>query len=298
MVGPTTRLRRALLYMPGDSRRKIEKGAASAADCIVMDWEDGIAPGAREEARAQTITSARALDFGDSECLIRVNPVDHTEHEADISALQEANVDGVVLPKVEGAAQLAKVCETLLLQELRKELPRHSLSLLVIVETARGLAHLPEIAAFAGSEPRCQALIFGALDYIASVGGQTTRSGQESHFARSAVVMQAKAHGLQAIDTVYPAYQDEAGLRADTRRGLELGYTGKQIIHPNQIEPVQSLHSPTEQQIAAARRIIQAYKAQTGKGVGAFALDGRMVDLPIVKEARRLLERAAATTEV
>ena len=288
------RLRRALLYMPGDSRRKIARGAVSGVDSVVMDLEDGVAPNARETARATTVACLRELDFGRSEALVRVNQMDHPEHEADLLSVLPVAPAGIVLPKTESVQQLRALNERLLLYELQAGIARQSTIILVIVETARGLARLGEIAAYAGAERRIQALIFGALDYIASVGGQTTASGQESFYARSAVVMQAKAHGLQAVDTVYPVYQDEVGLLEDTRRGVELGYTGKQIIHPSQIAPVQAAHSPTAEQIERARRIAAAYKAQAEAGVGAFTLDGQMVDMPVVKEAWALLERAAA----
>lgn len=289
------RLRRALLYMPGDSRRKITRGCSSGVDCVVMDLEDGVAPNAREAARDIIISCLKELDFGRSEALVRVNPVGHPDHEADMQAALSVAPDGIVLPKTESVEQLRVLGERLQLHELRAGIRKHSIAILAIIETTLGVSRLGEIAAYAGTEPRIQALIFGALDYIASVGGQTTKSGHESVYARSAVVMQAKAYGLQAVDTVYPAYQDEEGLLEDTQRGIEMGYTGKQIIHPSQIAPVQAAFAPTQEQIERARRIVDAYEAQAKTGVGAFALDGQMVDIPVVTEAWALLEWAAAT---
>lgn len=289
------RSRRALLYMPGDSKRKIQRGASSGVDVIVMDLEDGVAQSERQLARVTIQECVQEVDFGRSETLVRVNPMGHPDHEDDIRAILSLRIDGIVLPKVESVEQLSLINERMLLHETISGLPRHSMVVLAILETALGLARLAEIASYAGEEPRFQGLIFGALDYIASLGGQTTESGVESFYARSAVVLHAKAHGLQAVDTVYPAFQDVDGLREDTQKGIELGYTGKQIIHPAQIETVQTAFLPSPEQIKRAQKIVSAYEEQAKVGIGAFALEGQMVDMPVVKEAMTLLERAAAS---
>ena len=289
------RLRRALLYMPGDSKRKIHRGASSGVDVIVMDLEDGVAPSERRKARDTIRNCLHEVDFGRSESLVRVNPMGDPDHEEDIRAVLSQRIDGIVLPKVECVQQLIQLNEQLLLHETISGIPRHSMVVLAILETALGLARLAEIASYAGEAPRFQGLIFGALDYIASLGGQTTESGKESFYARSAVILHAKAHGLQAVDTVYPAYKDLEGLLKDTQRGIEMGYTGKQIIHPAQIEPVQTAYSPTAEQVKRAQQIVSAYEERAKAGIGAFALDGQMVDMPVIKEAMALLARAAAS---
>ena len=278
--------------MPGDSPRKISRGAASGVDVMVMDLEDGVSPKQRPEARETIRRSLQELEFGRSEAFVRINPADHLDHEADLHSVLCDRLDGIVLPKVESVEQLAVLHERLQLHERMAGLLRHSFVVFAIIETALGLARLAEIAAYAAQVQRIQGLIFGALDYIASMGGHTTKQGHESFVARSTVVMHAKAHGLEAIDTVYPAFRDRAGLLQDTRSGVEMGYTGKQIIHPDQIEPVQHAHSPTAEQLERARNIVRAHQEQEEMGVGAFALDGEMVDMPVVKEAIALLERA------
>ncbi|MCY4008681.1 MAG: CoA ester lyase [Anaerolineaceae bacterium] len=286
------RWRRALLYMPGDSPRKINRGANSGVDGMVMDLEDGVASKQRAVARETIRSALQELDFGRSEAFVRVNPVGHVDHEADLRGVLCDRLDGIVLPKVESVEQLQATHERLALHETMAGLPRDSLAVFAIIETALGLVRLAEIAAFAAQLQRMQGLIFGALDYIASLGGHTTKQGHESFVARSTVVMHAKAHGLEAIDTVYPAFRDREGLLQDTQTGIEMGYTGKQIIHPDQVQPVQDAHSPTAEQLDRARSIVRAHREQEQLGVGAFALDGEMIDMPVIKEALALLERA------
>ena len=162
------------------------------------------------------------------------------------------------------------------------------------VETPKGILNLKEIA----SQPRLEALIFGGEDYAASVGATRTPGAEELLYARSAVVAACAAYGLQAIDMVSVNFQDLEALRREARFGAQLGYTGKQVIHPNQVAPVQEAFTPDEASIQTARRLVEAFEMQQARGAGAFALDGRMIDMPLVRAAQNVLERARAAGKI
>lgn len=273
------RARRTLLYVPGSDWRKIEKAAGLGADCVCLDLEDGVAANRKAEARELVKRAYAELDFGLSERLVRINPIGAGMEAEDFDIVRAAKPDGVVLPK---AAEAAHV------QRVGKELP--SLPILAQIESAMGLVNLKEIAS---SSAQLEALIFGAEDFASDVGAMRTAEANEIFYARSAVVAFASAFGLQAIDMLQVNFKDEAGLEKLATQGAQLGYSGMQIVHPDQIEVVSKAFTPSDAQVAAARRLIEAFEQNQGEGRGAFALDGKMVDMPLVKAARRVLARAA-----
>ena len=293
------RARRALMYTPGDDLKKITKAAALGVDCLCMDIEDGVAPSRKVEARQTIIAALGALDFGRTERLVRINAVGSGLEAADLEAIFSAGAqirpDGVVLPKAESAAQVQWVSGQIAAAERRYGWSSGGLALIIQIETAIGLVNIREVLS---ADPRLQAVIFGAEDLAASMGAKRTPAGWEVFYARSAVAAHAAAFDLQAIDMVYLDFHDQTGLEAEARQGAQMGYEGKQIIHPNQIEPTQRAFTPTEDEVAHARRVVEAFALQQGAGRGAFALDGKMVDLPIVKIAQRVLDRAAASGNV
>lgn len=289
------RARRALLYTPGDELKKITKAAALGVDCLCMDMEDGVALSHKAEARQTIVAALGSLDFGRTERLVRINAVGSGLEAADLEAVfsvgEQVRPDGVVLPKAESAAQVQWVSAQIAMAEARYGWPAGEIPLIVQIETAVGLVNIREVLS---ADPRLQAVIFGSEDLAASMGAIRTPAGWEVFYARGAVVAHAAAFDLQAIDMVYLDFHDQAGLEAEARQGAQMGYEGKQIIHPNQIEPTQRLFTPSEEEITHARRVVEAFEQHQRVGRGAFALDGKMVDLPIVKIARRVLDRAAA----
>jgi citrate lyase beta subunit len=279
------RARRALLYMPGDDLHKIRKAATLGVDCICMDLEDGVAQNRKAEARATIAQALAELDFGPAERLVRINPIGSGLEADDLTAALAARPDGIVVPKVESAAQIQWVDAEITRQQA---VPT---ALIVLVETALGIVRLAEIAAAA---PRLEAIIFGAEDLAGDIGAVRTPGGEEVFYARSAIVTHAAAFGLQAIDMVFVDFHDPEGLRAEALAGARLGYSGKQIIHPAQVEPTQAAFTPSAAEIAAAQRLVDAFAAHQAAGRGAFALDGKMVDAPVMKAAARVLSRARA----
>ena len=286
--------RRALLYMPGDSRPKIEKALSLGVDCICMDMEDGTAFNRKEKAREVIAAALQELDFGRSEKLIRINGVGTGLEADDLAETLPHHPDGVVIPKVESLADVEWVSEQIEAMELSQGWDLNSIRILAILESAKGIINLKEIA----SHPRLDALVFGAEDYAASIGATRTRGGQEVLFARSQVVLYAAANDLQAIDVVFVNFKDVVNLKVDALLGAQMGFTGKQIIHPNQIAPVHEAYSPSDAEIDYAQRLLSAFEAAEAEGAGVIAFEGKMIDMPLVKSARYIIERAKAAGKI
>jgi citrate lyase beta subunit len=281
--------------MPGTDWHKIEKATGLNADSVCLDLEDGVAPGRKAEARETAARALKTLDLHRSERLARINAIGSGLEAEDLAAVLPARPAGVVIPKVASAEQVKWVGDQIAEVEKAQGWPAGDIRIIAMIESARGLLNLPQIA---GADKRLDALIFGAEDYAADVGAIRTPAGNEVLYARSAVVAVAAAFDLQAIDLLYLDFRDIDGLRKEARRGAELGYAGMQVIHPNQIAPVQETFTPDDAAIAHAMRIIQANDQQQASGGGAFALDGKMIDMPIVKVAERVLARARAAGKI
>ncbi len=287
--------RRALLYMPGDDRHKIEKATTLGVDCICMDMEDGVAITRKVEARAVIAQAMKDLNFGNSERCIRINSFGSGFEKFDLAAAVAANPDAIVVPKVESARQVKEISEYIEMYEHSSKMNVGSIRMLVGVETAKGILNLKEIAE---ADKRLEAIIFGAEDFAASVGATRTKEAHEVLYARSAVVTACAANELQAIDMVYIDFRDVEGLRAEAEEGARLGFSGKQIIHPNQVAPVQEAFTPSNEAIEYAQRVVRAFSASQKEGKGAFALDGKMIDMPLLKNAQKVLDRAKAAGKV
>jgi citrate lyase beta subunit len=283
--------RRALLYMPGDDRRKIEKSATLGVDCICMDLEDGTAINKKAEARQVIAQAMREIDFGSSERCIRINSIGSGWEKDDLAAALEARPDTIVVPKVELPEHVNWVSEQIGAYEQSHKLHQGGIRMLIGVETARGILNL---SAIAGSDKRLDAVIFGGEDFAASVGATRTLDAIELLYARQAVVTACAAYGLQPIDIVAIDFKDLEALRVESEFGARLGFLGKQIIHPAQVEPVQTAFTPSQEAIEYALRVVEAFDLSQKEGKGAFALDGKMIDMPLLKNAQKVLERARA----
>jgi citrate lyase beta subunit len=283
--------RRALLYMPGDDRRKIEKATTLGVDCICMDMEDGVAVTRKAEARAVIAQAMKDLDFGESERCIRINSIGSGLEAYDLAAALATNPDTIVVPKIESGDQVKWVSDHIETYELSSNRDIGSVRLLVGVETAKGILNLRKIAE---ADRRLEAVIFGAEDYAASIGARRTKDATEVLYARQAVVTACAANGLQAIDMVFIDFRDGEGLRLEAEQGAGFGFSGKQVIHPDQVPVVQEAFSPSDDEIDYAKRVVETFEASQREGRGAYALDGRMIDMPLLKNARKVLDRARA----
>jgi citrate lyase beta subunit len=281
--------------MPGDDRRKIEKSTTLGVDCICMDMEDGVAMTRKTEARAIIAEAMKELDFGESERCIRINSIGSGLESYDLVAALATSPDTIVVPKVEFADQVKWVSDHIESYELSSNQKVGSVRLLVGVETAKGIMNLRKIAE---ADRRLEAIIFGAEDYAASIGARRTKEAMEVLYARQAVVTACVANDLQAIDMVYIDFRDLEGLRLEAEQGAGWGFNGKQVIHPNQVPVVQEAFTPSVEEIDYAKRVVDTFETSQREGRGAYALDGKMIDMPLLKNARKVLDRAHAAGKV
>jgi citrate lyase beta subunit len=286
--------RRALLYMPGDDWHKINKALSLGVDCICMDMEDGAALNRKAEARATIARALRELEFGRSEKLARINAVGSGLEKDDIEAVLPFHPDGIVIPKLEALDQILWAHELIESAELAYGWPLNSIRMLVGIETAKGILNIKEIA----SHPRLDGLIFGGEDFAASIGATRTLEATELLYGRQAVLTAAAAYGLQAIDIVTVEFRDTDIVRKEAAFGAQLGFSGKQIIHPAQVAPVQEAFTPDDASIAYAKRIVDTFAAHQAEGAGAYELDGKMVDMPLLRNAQKVLDRARAAGKI
>lgn len=269
---------RSLLFAPGNDERKLAKALAAGADAVVADLEDAVPAGEKDAARA---TAGRVLAAEPTASLaaVRVNGAGTDEWEADLEAVAGLELDALVLPKATPAAVAA----------LGPEGP----PVVAIVETAAGLRLAYEIAC----APRVAALVLGAVDLGVELGLEPRADGQEVLYARSKLVVDSAAAGIRSpFDLVHVDVRDGEGLEAEARLARSLGFRGKACIHPAQVPVVNRVFSPTDDEIDRARRVVAAYEQALADGRGAVAVEGEMVDLPVVERARRILAESERST--
>ncbi len=273
---------RSLLFVPGSDERKLRRALASSADAVVADLEDGVAPGEKERAR---ILAPHVLSQVPSAAvkLLRVNAAGGPHFADDLGALAGTPLDAIVLPKASPAG----------VEAVAKLLPSPP-PVVAIVETAEGLR---DVHALAGHRS-VAALQLGALDLGVELGLERREDGQELLFARSTlVVASAAARIRRPVDAVYVALRDRTGLGEECRYARSLGFGGKACIHPEQVEIVNAAFSPSGAEVERARRVVAAYEQGLSEGRGAIALEGEMIDLPVVERARRMLAVAERSSE-
>lgn len=272
-------VRRSVLFSPGDSPSKLRKAPTAGADVVVFDFEDGVAPERKPEARENVAELLDDPSFEPGcEVWIRLNPAPDVA-EVDLDALSDHQPDAVVLPKVEAPDDVETIAG--LLAERGLECP-----IIPLVETAAGVLSAREIA----STDSVGGLSFGAEDYAVDVGAARTSEGTEVLYAREHVVASAAAAGVDAIDTIHPDFEDEEGLRADARFARQLGFDGKFAIHPAQVAPINDAFAPDEEEVAWARRVLAARDEHGEDGV--FRVEGEMIDSPLIKRAERIVSLA------
>lgn len=288
------RVRRAILYTPASEWAKIQKSAGLNVDSICLDLEDGTSIHKKVEARGILARALAELDFGSSERLARINPVGSGYEEDDLKAVLPVHPDGIVLPKAESGEQVAWLDERVSTVEREAGWSEGGIRLIAVVETAMGMLNLREIV----SHPRVDAVILGAEDYTASIGAKRSGGMQELLWARGSVVAHCAAYEKQAIDMVSINFRDPVQLKIESAAGAMLGFSGKQIIHPAQIEITQNAFTPSDQEIDDALALITAFDEHNANGQGAFEFHDKMVDMPLVKQARSVLAKAKAAGKI
>jgi citrate lyase subunit beta/citryl-CoA lyase len=257
---------------------------------VILDLEDAVATAEKVATRAAI---AAVLDQPRTGLLyVRVNASDTEFCCGDLVAVVRPGLDGIILPKVESPATIATIDWLLLQIERQRGLKEHSIDLIPIIETARGLTHLDAILS---SNTLVKRVAFGAGDFTLDVNMQWKRDEAELAYARARIVTASRAAGLEApLDTVWVDLQDSEGLEASARAALACGFQGKMCIHPNQVPVVNRVFTPSEDEIAFAERVVAAFAKAEAEGVASIQLDGKFIDYPIVYRAQRLLEKTAA----
>ena len=287
-------LLRSLMFVPGHRPRMVQRALGvgefvpSALDVAILDLEDGVPPDEKDRARA-SIAAALGLPSGGEgpARYVRVNR-DARARDADLAAVLCPGLDGIVAPKIDRPDEVAELARDLDEREDAAGMARGSIRLVPSIESAQGLL---EARAIAACTDRVIALLFGAEDFARDLGLPAEREAEAAEllYARSAVVVAAVAAGRQAIDGIWPNVTDADGLRRDALQARRLGFVGKSLIHPGQIETINEVFSPSAAEVAYARRVIDAFEGAQRKGLGAVALDGKLLDQPVVERARRTL---------
>jgi citrate lyase subunit beta/citryl-CoA lyase len=283
---------RSFLFAPANHPRRVEKALTLDADAVILDLEDACAvsekAASRPRVREAMARPRRGLGY------VRVNPLSTTFAYGDLTETVRPGLDGVVLPKVESAADL-RTADWLMTQLEREHgMPEGKVDLIPIIETALGLARLPEIVA---AVPRVRRLAFGAGDFTLDLDLTWTRNEDELAPYRAQVVLQSRAGGLEPpLDTVWVDLKDPEGCATSARKAREMGFQGKLCIHPDQVDMVNRAFSPTEAQVARARRVLDAFAEAEATGSSAIQLDGQFIDYPIVYAARRVVAMSEKLT--
>ncbi|MGI5951054.1 MAG: HpcH/HpaI aldolase/citrate lyase family protein [Brooklawnia sp.] len=297
------RARRTVLAVPGSSERFINSSRSQPVDAIFLDLEDAVAPAAKAEARGQIVTALNQGGWQAPLITVRVNAWDTqwtTSDVLEVVAGAGANIDALVLPKVQSAEQVAALDLVLGQAEAAAGLPVGAIGLEVQIEDALGLQQVDAIAA---ASPRLETLVFGPGDFMASIGMRGLSVGSQLegyeddafHYVLARILVAARANGLQAIDGPYVSIRDLPGFRDSAAKAAALGYDGKWVLHPSQVEAGNQIFTPDAAQIDRAQRIIDAYAAATdvaGGAVGAIVVDDEMVDEAGVKLAQAILAKA------
>lgn len=289
MLKSAGRPRRSLLYIPGNNPGMIQNSAIYGADGVLLDLEDSISIAEKDSARKLVKYALKTLDFGSVERVVRINGADTPFFLADLEEIVPARPDAVRIPKIESPDDVRAADEVISRIEEENGLEPGSVRIHAMLETARAIVDAPAIAA---SSKRLIGLTIGGQDLAADIGVRVTREGTELLYARGAVVMAAKAFGLLAFDTVYTDIDDEAGLREQAKLAVSLGFSGKAAIHPSQIAIIHEAFTPPAKEVRRAARIVRGAREAEERGLGVVAVDGRMVDAPVVAQALRTLELA------
>jgi citrate lyase beta subunit len=279
---------RSLLYVPGISERMILKARDSAADALIFDLEDAIAPDQKLEARSTVVRLLGEIDFGGKEIFVRINALATEWGLEDARAVVAVGAPGLVIPKCESVEEVTTVAPVMQ-SRYHQPIGGQTRKLLCLIETPRGVFASREIAE---SNELVAGLMFGAADLARDLGAVLSEDENEALFARSHVLLAARAAGVAAYDSPHFAIEDLEGLRRRCVAARNLGYDGKTAIHPSHIEIVNEVFAPTAEQIAEAERVIEAMAAAQAEGRGVIRLDGKMIDQVHLAAARKVLEKA------
>lgn len=277
-----------MLFMPGNNPGMLQTADTFGADSVIFDLEDAVALTEKDAARILVTEAMRTMSYGDTEVVIRINPLSSPFAMTDIDKMARLKPDAILLPKAtpEDMAILEKELERI---EEQEGIEVGTIKVHALVETAYGVETVYETIK---SSKRIQAVLLGGEDLAADLAVKRTKDSEELFYARTKVVNACKALKVDAIDTPFTDTNDYVGLAEDSRKAKMLGFSGKLAINPRQIDTIHEVYSPTKQEISHALRVMAAKEEAEKEGLGVFSLDGKMVDLPIINRAIQTLEIA------
>jgi len=285
------RLRRTALYVPGNDPSMIQNAGIFGSDAIVLDLEDAVSVNEKDAARLLVRNALKNINYGNTEVIVRINSFFTPFGKDDLEIIGRAHPDGIRVPKVETIQDIQNIEKFLDRIEAEEKFEKNSIKILPSIESALGLFNVFEIAK---ASQRIEVINFGAEDYTADIGAERTKEGKELFDIRTRMLLAARVAGIEVQDSVFAHVRDTEGLIRETQFIKQLGFDGKSVIHPSQILPVHQVFTPSQEEIARAKRIIFAIKEAEKKKSGVISLDGRMVDAPVVAKARRVLDYAQA----
>jgi citrate lyase subunit beta/citryl-CoA lyase len=286
----TARPRRSVLYMPGSNTRALEKGRTLAADALILDLEDAVAPDAKEEARANVVAALTEGGYGKREIIVRVNGADTPWGAGDLAAMAASGADAILLPKVENA-DMVRSAE----QGMTAAGAPDAMGLMCMMETPKGMLHAEEIAT---ASTRLTALVMGTSDLAKDLHCAHTRDRLPMVTSLGLCLLAARAAGLAIVDGVHLDLDDAEGFESACRQGLEFGFDGKTLIHPKTIDTANAVFAPTDDEIAWSKKIIDAHAQASAEGKGVVVVDGKLIENLHVENAKRLVAMADAIAEL
>ncbi len=283
------RLRRSMLFCPANNEKMLASAHLRKADCVIFDLEDAVSFAEKENARRLLCNALLNNDYGECEIFARINGLNTGFGKADVDALVRSGVKNIRLPMCESKDDIITLSQLLCEYEKANGLAQGFVKIQGAIETPRGVLNAADIAS---ADKRVIAISFGAEDYTNCLGVNRTKNIEQFLYARSYISLVANAAGIDAIDTVFTDLSDIEGFKKEALSAKELGFSGKSCLHPQQVEAVNEVFTPTAEEIEKARKIVlEAQKAEEN-GLGVIKVDGKMVDWPIIKKAERILALA------
>lgn len=283
-MATTARPRRSVLYMPGSNPRALDKARTLAADGLILDLEDAVAPDAKDVARAQVVEAVKAGGYGRRELLVRVNGLSTPWFHADVAAASASGADAILIPKVESADAVRQV-EAIMVANGAPE----SMAIWCMMETPKGILRAEEIAT---ASARMGGFVMGTSDLAKDLHCAHTRERLPMITSLGLCLLAARAYGLAALDGVYLDLNDDEGFAYACRQGLELGFDGKTLIHPKTIDAANQVFAPSEKEVEWSKTIIAAHAEAAAAGKGVVVVDGKLIENLHVENARRIVGQA------
>ena len=289
-MSATARPRRSVLYMPGSNARALEKGRGLAADALILDLEDAVAPDAKVQARAQIVAALKAGGYGRREIIVRINPLESPWGHDDLAAMANSGADAILLPKVESAAMV----HDLEMQMVGAGAPP-DMDIMCMMETPLGMLHAEGVA---GASKRVSCLVMGTSDLVKELQASHTDARLPVLTSLGLCLLAARAYGLAIVDGVHLDLDDDEGFAEACRQGKELGFDGKTLIHPKTIAKANQVFAPSDEEVAFSKRIIAAHAQAAAQGQGVVVVDGKLIENLHVAAAKRLVALSEAIAGV